>query len=441
MVIHKSPNLVTGEVGGGFHYVVNTHKPHSLKVVTRRQLDILQQVNGERTVAELSDRFRTSESVMNSFLRTLESGEIILYSDRFSAVKKPSVAQTLNLWIHATNKCNLACSYCYISPLQSSGGMSDGVRQALLNKLLFTVERKKLSLVKLRLAGGEPLLQFKQWKAFIIEAKERFRNTGCQLQIAFVSNLTLLNEEMIAFAARHNVEFGVSLDGVAQYNDTTRVFHNGRGSFDLIRKGLEQLVSAGIPVSTTTVVSNQNMEGLPNLTHYLVGLNIPFRYSIVKGIPVDRENLARYLATSYDIMEEHIAKGWRFSKRHQLCDLSPAQLSTQACASGFSGGAVYNDGQVYFCHVQFGSGAGIAGNVFDNERDLLEEIEGVAHFEGMRSADCARCAYKHICSSGCPMYRENGKDPNCGLYHRFLPRIFQLQGIERLYLIQKHYAT
>ena len=441
MVIYKSPNLVTGEVGGGFHYVVNTHKPQTLKVVTRRKLEIRQQLNGERTVAELSDRFGTSESVMNSFLRSLEPGEIIQFNDRFSAIKKPPVAQTLNLWIHATNKCNLACSYCYISTLQSSGGMSEAVRQALLNKLLYTVERKKLSLVKLRLAGGEPLLQFKQWKDFIVEAHDKFRNTGCQLQIAFVSNLTLLNDEMIAFAAQYHIEFGVSLDGVAHHHDATRVFHNGKGSFDLIRKGLDQLVSARIPVSTTTVVSDQNMEGLPDLTHYLVGLNIPFRYSIVKGVPVDREKLARYLSESYDIMEEHIGRGWQFSKKHQLCDLSPTQLSTQACASGFSGGAVYNDGQVYFCHVQFGSGAGIAGNVFDNDRDLLEEIEGVAHFEGMRSTDCARCAYKHICSSGCPMYRVNGKDPNCGLYHRFLPRIFQLQGKERLCLIQKHYAS
>lgn len=96
------------------------------------------------------------------------------------------------------------------------------------------------------------------------------------------------------------------------------------------------------------------MEGLPDLTRYLIALDIPFRYSIVKGEAVSAELLERYLAESYMIMREVIQTGWLFASRHQFCDLKPNELGFQTCNSGFSGGAIYIDGSLNYYHVHFG---------------------------------------------------------------------------------------
>jgi uncharacterized protein len=203
----------------------------------------------------------------------------------------------------------------------------------------------------------------------------------------------------------------------------------------MVSTNLKRLLASQIPVSTSTVVNNQNLAGLPGLTRYLIDLDVPFRYSIVKGEPVDATLLEQALIQSYGIMEEAIQQGWRFSNRHQFCDLKPNELGFQTCASGFSGGAIYVDGSVNYCHVHFGDQNELSHSLFNRGLDLADMIEQGSHYEDMKSADCQRCSYKFICTSGCPVYRVNGKDPQCATYHTFIPLIYDLQAKERLKLL------
>jgi uncharacterized protein len=78
--------------------------------------------------------------------------------------------------------------------------MSEATKQQLLHKLAETVTKRNIHKIKFRLAGGEPLSQFKSWKEFIPEAKRILQELGCELEIAFITNLTILNDEIIAFS-------------------------------------------------------------------------------------------------------------------------------------------------------------------------------------------------------------------------------------------------
>lgn len=60
------------------------------------------------------------------------------------------------------------------------------------------------------------------------------------------------------------------------------------------------------------------------------------------------------------------------------------------------------------------------------------------HIETDRSDDCKICKYRSICTSGCPVYRVNGKDPQCSIYHKFIPRIYDLLAKERLKLLRDY---
>ena len=156
----------------------------------------------------------------------------------------------------------------------------------------------------------------------------------------------------------------------------------------------------------------------------------------MKGEAIDAELLEQCLSASYAIMAEAVQTGWHFSNRHQFCDLKPNELGFQTCASGFSGGAIYVDGTVNYCHVHFGDQTKLSHSIFSDEMDLVDMIGQGSHYEGMKSQDCQSCQYKAVCTSGCPVYRQNGKDPQCSIYHKFIPLIYDLQARERLKLLQ-----
>jgi uncharacterized protein len=435
LIPHRSPELLLNPVDGDFSYAVNCSFPNSFRLLNRRQSEILQAVNGRDDVETIADNLGLSPETLQQFLMLLNKNEIIGFDRGFSVPEKPANTNTLNFWLHTTNACNLGCSYCYISTLNSSGGMTEAIREQLLYKMLEVVKSKGIRTIRLRLAGGEPLGQFNVWKSFIPEARRALADAGCRFDAGFVTNLTILNDEIIAFAKESNIGFGVSLDGVEATHDATRSFRSGCGSFELVDINLRKLLAAGVPVSINTVVTNLNLVGLPDLTQYLVGLDVPFRYSIVKGEKIHAELLDEYLSASYVIMQDAITKGWRFSKRYQFCDLKPNELGFQTCASGFSGGAIYVDGSFKYCHVQFGDDATLSQTIFNNEIDLVEMIDKSGHHEDTKSDDCKKCRYRYVCTSGCPVYRVDGKDPQCSLYHRFIPKYYELQAFERLQLL------
>ncbi|MBD2705435.1 radical SAM protein [Spirosoma sp. BT702] len=431
-ILTKSPHLLLRSVDAQYSYVVNCAYPKSLRLLTKAQVGILAAIDGRSTIAELSERLAISPNVLEEFSNLLVQTEIIRFDNQFSKPQKPTAPQSLNFWIHTTYRCNLACSYCYIPTLNTTEGMADGTKQQLLEKVVETASKRKLKQVKFRLAGGEPLAQFKSWKAFIPQIRQRLQDVGCRFEASFITNLTILTDEIISFCLEQGVSFGISLDGLAEANDASRPFKQGGGSFKHIDRNLRKLVARQIPVTVNTVVNNQNLHGLPALTRYLIELDVPFRYSIVKGETLDAELLESSLLESYAIMEEAIQTGWQFSHRHQFCDLKPQELGFQTCASGFSGGAIYVDGTLNYCHVHFDDETQLSHSIFDPGLDLVDMIQQGSHMEDNRSADCQACRYSAVCTSGCPVYRVNGKDLQCSLYHRIIPLLYELQAKERL---------
>jgi uncharacterized protein len=431
-----SPHLLRRPLEGGFFYAVNCAQPHSLRLLNATQYALLSRIDGRIPAAELGAPLGVDREEVDAFLALLQKNELIRFDTAFSQPTRPARPESLNFWVHTTDRCNLGCGYCYIPTLNRPGSMGPDVRQQLLRQLLETARRRQIPHIRLRLAGGEPLSQFRAWKSFIPQARQALGEVGCQLEFSFLTNLTVLPEGLVDFAREHALRFGVSLDGVGTYQDASRAFVSGAGSFKRVEANLRTLLSAGIPVSTSTVLTNENLVGLPDLTRYLIDLDIPFRYSVVKGQPIDPVALETNLLASYALMAEAIGAGWRFSARHQFGDLKPSTPSFQTCASGFSGGALYVDGSVHYCHVQVGE-QGLGRSLFEEGRDLVDLIEQGPHPEEMTSSDCQRCPFRSVCTSGCPVYRGGGKDPHCGLYHRLIPLLYDLQARERLQLLRQ----
>jgi len=308
----------------------------------------------------------------------------------------------------------------------------------LSEKIIQTVQQRQLKRVSLRLAGGEPLMKFNLWKPYLLELKENLKKLNCQLNIVFLTNLVLLNDEMVSFIKENNFGIGVSLDGLKQYQNNTRHFESGNGSFDIVEKNIHKLLDNDIPFGIMTVVSNENLDGLEQLTKFIIEKNLKFRFSFVQGEDLNIPKLINVLQSCYDNLSEAIDKGYQFSKNHSLCDMKFLEPFFQTCGNGFNSGALYTDGNIYFCQKEFGTNAP-SGSIFE-EDDLLSIIQRKTYYNNVHP-DCQQCNLQYICTSGCPLERENGKDPHCEVYKEITPLVFKLIAKERLRKVKLQYEN
>ncbi len=91
------------------------------------------------------------------------------------------------------------------------------------------------------LHGGEPLLQKKKDFDFMCQYfKESFAHIT-DFRIAIQTNATLIDDEWVDLFHKHDIYVGISLDGPREINDRFRVDFKGKGSYDKVILGLEQL--------------------------------------------------------------------------------------------------------------------------------------------------------------------------------------------------------
>jgi uncharacterized protein len=298
--------------------------------------------------------------------------------------------------------------------------MSKNTIQEFSNKLSLTILKyPKIKTVTLKLAGGEPLSKFNHWKHEIQLLINKLEKLEIKLNIRIVTNLTILNNEIINFCKINNITFAVSLDGLNEYHNKYRKFKNQKGSYNTIKNNLLKLKNSEVLFAILVTISNDNMDGIVDLVRYLLDNNITFRLADAKGVDVDKIKLLQMLDKCYLLMKDY--KKFNIKYKHLLCDLNLIESSETPCSMGVSGGAIYINGDIYFCHSQFGSKSSL-GNI----NDLLLTIQKGYKFHSL-SDECLECEFKSICAGGCPLYRtHDNKSPMCEIFKSTIPKILKL---------------
>jgi uncharacterized protein len=108
------------------------------------------------------------------------------------------------------------------------------------------------------LHGGEPMLAGKAFFEDLIRIKDEVIGNAVHVSFTIQTNGVLLDQSWCELFARLKIYVGISLDGTRFMNDTYRVDHKGRGSYDKIVAGLRHAQNQpGIAeyLSTITVVN------------------------------------------------------------------------------------------------------------------------------------------------------------------------------------------
>jgi len=343
----------------------------------------------------------------------------------------------MSVWVQTSNICNLKCSYCYIK--KNKDQMSDAVWLQFKKKIIQTTKQRKLKKVTLRLGGGEPTLTLKNYTHYLEDIENELGKIGCEFGVVLITNLTIVTPEMIELAKRKNCSVSVSLDGLGEFHDKSRMFINGNGSFSFIEKNLKLLMKHDIRPMILTVISENNLDGLPELTKFLLEKNLFFRYNLVinSGIGCLQEKLVRILKRCYEIIENHMNchPDYDFDGKHAFCNLMTSRPVFQGCNAGYGGLTLNTDGSIYVCQTVLQDGKP-CGTIWDKQDLLTISMKQKDYSLWIERPECDSCNIRFICAGGCPINeQEEKKSVLCKTFQEIIPILYKLKGKQRLSLL------
>lgn len=159
-----------------------------------------------------------------------------------------------NVTFVVTEKCNLACTYCYETHKTNTRMTKETAKAAV--DLIFNQEKLKgyydlwkTPAIVLDFIGGEPLLEIDLMdyivEYFKFKAFEMDHPWQHNYMISISSNGTLyLSKKVQRFLKRNpgRVSMTISIDGNKDLHDACRVYRNGKGSYDIVERSVKQWV-------------------------------------------------------------------------------------------------------------------------------------------------------------------------------------------------------
>lgn len=240
--------------------------------VTQNILDLVSHFEVPRTAKEAETKFGVPKDIIKDlqdvhFIVTEGSDERENLKQELErrTVLAPSGALVDTLRFMSAD-CNFSCSYCSIIKASEAGPQRFNVpgqrfpwdtAKTAVDKFLGLVRRHGHSKVNIRFFGGEPLLDWDVYRRVIEYASAQVG--GPEISFSINTNGSLITPKIAQFLSDHEVKTVVSIDGVQEVNDKFRVNHSGKGTFGLIKRGLDRLKKAGVKPHIAVALNRANI--------------------------------------------------------------------------------------------------------------------------------------------------------------------------------------
>lgn len=302
-----------------------------------------------------------------------------------------------------TNECNLNCKYCYADS-GTYGKQSVSMTKEIVDKTIKVIRNFEINEInEIVLFGGEPTLNLDliDYICDIVEKEYSYP------MIKMVSNLTIMNNQLIEILKRHNINLTVSLDGPKNLNDKQRIFKNSDNStYDVVSRNLHILNDLGIKVNSIEATYTNGMSKL--ITRKELAKFIFDNFDNVDTVQVCNEynKFSDLSETEYiffrniDIDESEIEKLAYIN----LVDKNLNNSTDNICNAGRKMISIFSNGDIYPCHL-FSKMHNPIASVLDDSRILREKyikfINKYNYYLDIIRSNCANCNNDIACNI-CP---------------------------------------
>ncbi len=319
--------------------------------------------------------------------------------------------------IDMTRRCNLRCDYCIRNTYRDPAATADISLEQLMEICQYIarhVQREKIGHFTIQPWGGEPTLELDK----LIAIREFFDVHGLHPAIKFVCNGTLLTAEMVKRLKQYRLEYSISMDGDKPLHDTHRVTHDGTGSYDAVRAGIQQVQAhTAMPLSTITTLTAETLGEAPRILRHLaaecgirfVKLNFVNIASdddmaiatdrIKDGVQAVLQSLITLHGEGLAVTEANV----RQRTRNLVCRNNENICLSAGCQGGRRMVSFDFEGNIYPCEL-IGDTQVMLGNIHDGKglRELLEAAYAQnPYFKDRREEGCRSCYWRYFCRGGC----------------------------------------
>jgi uncharacterized protein len=364
-------------------------------------------------------------------------------------------SQSMGIWVHVNNHCNLDCEYCFVDKFKST--MKPDTVARTVEYIASTAKTRGLKDILVKFAGGEPTLSLATMEDFHARLSKALAPLGVRMQTGILTNGTILYPQLLEFIKRAKATVAISLDGYgAETHDIFRVYTKSRkGSWDRIIANIETLKHERVPISINATISEQSCRSLPELVAWIAKNGFRTRLGVVRQpngswAGGDREKEYRSLTTAVsaafdEALSELEKPSYEVDLRNGIgiCELHfDAPTTTACCGIATNHIVIQDDGRLASCPMTTREKPVEAGpDLFAAAR--LTFPHKPENRNVSKAANCLDCQWFPVCTSGCPVtnLRVKGEaftiSPLHDFYQFIIPRYITFFGRKLLQLAQR----
>jgi uncharacterized protein len=345
----------------------------------------------------------------------------------FTQVRKLHRRSRLSFWLHLTDRCNLRCSYCYVS--KGSQAMSVETLDAFFALLEKECDQNGPEEIHLKFAGGEPLLEFSLLTQIVERAQALGERTHTRMIFSIITNGTVVKPEICRYLSEQGIKISVSLDGLGDYN-AARAFEDGHPSISYVLRGISTLLEHNIHPYILTVVSNTNVRGLDDLLEFLTPKDLGIDLILCRDVDEATGDLQLNLDLMHQVLLPTVHR-WVQKPLDQLPRLSVSTVNLRgrrerACAAGKSYFSIGPNGCVGACQMTL-------DNPLVPSLNQVQRFQDVSclHKACMCPSSCSGCVWRHACAGGCEVLAQRTSlttPPLCSIMKPLLQELLYLEG-------------
>ncbi|MEE0452179.1 radical SAM/SPASM domain-containing protein [Peptacetobacter sp.] len=296
--------------------------------------------------------------------------------------------------IFVTNACNLKCSYCYEGSKKTNINMDIKTAELVINFIKEKIknEDKKIPLY-IVFHGGEPLCNFETIK--YIEKQLKKENMNRKIIFDITTNGTLMNEEITDFIENKITNISISIDGTKDNHDKNRVFHNGKGTYDIVIENSKKLLEKCKNIRVRMTIVPQNIEFISQGIEELIKLGFK------EFVPYPDFMNKKWSISDLELLKIEINKFMDLKKIYKDIDISlinTIDINTMKgdCFGGVVSFAIDINGDIYPCTLSVGDKSLKMGNVKNNQ---IKDINKIMRMESIENKECYLCGRKEFCTT------------------------------------------
>ncbi len=349
--------------------------------------------------------------------------------------KESSVPTTLSAWLHLTDRCNLRCTYCYLPHHLVDMSLQTG--QAALEATCRSAVAHHYRRIKLKYAGGEPLLRFPMISQLHRYAQTLATRHSLELEGVVLSNGTLLQPHMLEEWQALNLRLMISLDSL---KDNQRLYADGRGTSGEAMRSIELALAHGFTPYISVTVTAENLADLPELMAWILARDLPFNLNFSREPGnvqswTNPKSKIQSLKSTFRVIEANLPRRSLLASLIDRANLTTPHLRT--CGAGCNYLVFDSQGRVSKCQMCQQQPITTAQAV-DPLALLQADHTTVPNLSVEEKEDCRTCEWKHWCAGGCPLVthqatgRYDVKSPYCDIYKTLYPEALRLEGLRLL---------